>query len=384
VSAVEGASAPEPRFETRFRRQIAMAVDAVRIQSSGTFTFLGVRSRAGARGPAAVLPQRALRRRLCDAIADRLYAGFYMTGAVRTASATGPVPRSRRASEPVAPPWPDEDLVRNLSEANAGAGPWTPGWRLEDVDPRGDPIVSRRGLSLVAPASACRPGGGGAGDGGRDVPARHRQMEVRYPKELLGASPGFYVALGDTPMPENDAMLRVYWNLRPSGAAAFVRLVTSAFNHWRIPFELKVPHDPTGFARRDAGILYLPRDSYLPVLPSLRSMHEELLPHLRAGAPALAFPVARGVSVAEDPLGVDSFGTARCALLAEGIVRAHERRVRTPEARLGVVLEVFRTAGVDPERPYLNPDSSFEPVRWRPSAATPAPDDARLQAAVVR
>jgi hypothetical protein len=345
-----------------FRRQIAAAVDAVRVHSSGSFTFCGIRTVVAARhrGTAA-LPPHALRGQLCDAIADRLYTGYYSTGVLRPASATGSVAGSRRAPM-VAAPWPDEHLVLRLSEANAGAGPWIPGWRFEGFDPGGDPIVWRQGLSMVAPASECRLAGGAVGDERRRrIDVRGRDLEVRHPKELLGASPGFYVALGDAAVPEGGAMLRVYWNLRASGAVPFVRLLTTAFNRLRIPFELKVPHHPAGFARRDAGVLYLPRASYPSVLPCLRSVHRELLPHLRRGVPALTFPVGLGVSVAEDPPGGDSFGTARCGLLAEGMVRAHELRSRHPD-RLEPVLAALRAAGVDPERPYLNPGSSFEPT----------------------
>jgi hypothetical protein len=346
----------------RFGLQIAAAVDAVRIRSSGSFTFAGVPSAVGSRETNAVMPPRALRRQLRDAIADRLYTGFYVTGGVRPGSVTGATPRSGRSAELGGPPWPDGELIGRLSEANAGTGPWTGGWRMRGTDRVGDPIVSRHGLSLLAPASACRPAGDGGSRGSREMAARGREVEVRYPKELLGASPGFYTAMGDTPIPEEDPVLRVYWNLRPSGAEAFVALATRAFNRRRVPFELKVPHHRAGFARRDAGIVYLPPIWYRPVLPSLRSMHAELLEHLRGGVPALTCPVARGVSVAEDPRGGDSFGSARCGLLAEGIVRAHERRIRPRDERLAVALDAFWEAGVDPDRPYLNPGSAFEPL----------------------
>ena len=74
--------------------------------------------------------------------------------------------------------------------------------------------------------------------------------------------------------------------------------------------------------------------------------------HLRPGTPALTKPLGEGIGLAEDPPGGDSFGMNRCGLLAEAMVRAAERGVRTGQERLALVEEAFHRARRRP-RPAL-------------------------------
>ena len=47
----------------------------------------------------------------------------------------------------------------------------------------------------------------------------------------------------------------------------------------------------------------------------------------------------------------------RCRLLAEAIVRIHERVVAAATGRLAVIEEVLTENGISPATPYLNPGS---------------------------
>ena len=61
-----------------------------------------------------------------------------------------------------------------------------------------------------------------------------------------------------------------------------------------------------------------------------------------------------GVGLAEDPDG-ESFGVRRCALLADGVVRAHEQRLVTTDERVDAVAARFAEDGVAIDAPYLEP-----------------------------
>jgi hypothetical protein len=60
------------------------------------------------------------------------------------------------------------------------------------------------------------------------------------------------------------------------------------------------------------------------------------------------------VGLAEDADG-QSFGIQRCALLADGIVRAHEQGVVGIDARVEAVAARFAEDGVAIDAPYLAP-----------------------------
>ena len=81
--------------------------------------------------------------------------------------------------------------------------------------------------------------------------------------------------------------------------------------------------------------------------------------HLKPAIPALTKPLAEGLGLAEDPRPAgDSFGMHRCRLLAEAVVRAHERRPGPAQARLEDVEARFGAEGISLDRPYLNPGSA--------------------------
>ena len=65
--------------------------------------------------------------------------------------------------------------------------------------------------------------------------------------------------------------------------------------------------------------------------------------------------LAPGVGLAEnDPRG-ESFGSRRCALLADGIIRAHEQGTVRDSDRVEAVAERFAEDGVLIDAPYLDP-----------------------------
>jgi hypothetical protein len=271
-------------------------------------------------------------------LTNRLYAQFYCPG---TAVPARPVARRGHGRAG----W----FVAALAQANAGVGPWEPGWTVEALD--GPAVVVRRGdLRFLARADQCRPAGA--------APASDGSVSVRLPKDLLGFSPGFYMALGDLPLTADAPLIRIYWNLLPRAAQPFVAAVTAELNGARLAFRAKVVDDPAEFTRCDAGVVYLARSDFGVARPVLAGIVAGLAAQLDPEVPALTKPLAPGIGLAEDP-GPEhqSFGQHRCRLLAEGIVRAHDRG----EPTLKVVADTLAEHKVQIDRPYLRAGSDADP-----------------------
>ena len=100
------------------------------------------------------------------------------------------------------------------------------------------------------------------------------------------------------------------------------------------------------------------KDDLPAVAGILSRVYAEVSRYLKPGVPTFTKPLARGLGLAEDPGQGESFGQNRCRLLAEGLIRAHEQRVRSLDARLQVVLDCYAAAGVRLDRPYLNAGSA--------------------------
>lgn len=335
------------------RAQVRAALAALRLHPTG-YSWFGRPSQVLPRAAARALPAATARGYLISAIHTRLYTDFFCTG--------GPVPADelRPGAGDTRPRHPYLDA---LSAANTGAGCAEGPWRVHAVDGP-HTVVERRGLRIwLAPDEVCPVAG--------DRVAPGATVAIRLPKELRERSPGFYVALGDEALPPVGAelLVRVYWNLTAPAAPPAVRLVTSALNAARIPFQFKVANSPHRFNRCDAGVLYVPSRRYPEVCDVLATAHTQLGGALAPGTPVFTKRLAPGLGLAEDPGDGDSFGMHRCRLLAEGVVAARQRGRATDDQRLATIEEHLRAAGIDLDAPYLNPGSRDD----YPALATTSP-----------
>jgi hypothetical protein len=321
----------------RFRAQIAGALDAITVRRSGSWAWYG---RRVARPPVRTLAPAARRAYWIAALEHVLYESFYCPGAPKPL-----VPPELRA-----PPRSDPAIVERLSAANAGSGTWAEGWRVEARSGE-DLVVSKDGLRLLAAPSQARAAVGG--------PLTGRPVQIRLPKELPFASPGYYTALGDTdPRAERGhPLLRLYLHVVPSAAPKLMAAVTSSLNELDVPFRFKVLAAPEQRSRCDAAVLYVGATDFEAVRSVLRDVLSRSDVRLRERTPALTKALGPGIGFAEQPASGESFGTDRCRLLAEGAVEAHDRGARRTHERLAVVAAHFAARGVDLEAPYLEPGS---------------------------
>jgi hypothetical protein len=315
------------------------ALRAVTVDSPTTFSWFGTRTGTLPPSIRRAMSPATSRDYLRHQLQDRLYRNFYCMGQ--------PVPPEEltpRRGPPGLTPF-----VLSLSAANTGIGCREPGWTVH-VTGDGELAVERDGLHVrirpedfyAAPEERLAPGD---------------QCHVRFPKEFLKMSPGYYMALGNQGLTLDLAapIVRFYWNLRNSGAARLVGAATCALNQERVPFRLKVINDPDGFTRCDAGVLYVQKRDYLLVAQAISGIHAEVAADLKPGTPVFTKPLAPGLALAEEPVrSADSFGTHRCGLLAEAIIRAWEQKSEAIQERMEVLAACFAEEGLSLHTPFLN------------------------------
>ena len=322
------------------RCELNGAIEAIGIQSPTRYSWFKRLSPRLIPELTPLLTKEQARNYLLNALTWRLYSDFYLRGEARPSGPdVGAFGRIRRIP-----------FVADLSAANSGKGPWEDGWSVQSVE-HDTAVVFRNNLLLWANLLHCEPSTGNRVESGMTI-------RLHFPKELLGMSPGFYMALGDLPLERDGGTItRLYWNLRAEGAISFVKTGTELLNRGGIPFRLKVVGDNAHFTRCDAGVIYIFKSDYEAALDILRAIYAEVMGDLKPGNPALTKRLASGVGLAEDPGFGASFGMNRCRLLADGVIRAYEKGKKSPSARLEVVAERFAEEGISLNLPFMNPGS---------------------------
>ena len=292
-----------------YLQQITTAIRATTFRSSSEVFWFGKLANPLPRRFARVLTPAEARACLLTGLQDRLYTGFYCTGAALP---------SFDGQNLSAPGALSAIFVDRLSQANCGSGYLEPGWSLRRVDGT-MLVVCRNGFELrVHPRDCQLPPD--------TEPSAGLMVGGRLPKGLSNRQPGFYLAMGDTPLADREwnNVVRLYWNVTPSGAIDLMHLATRQLNAAHVPFQLKVHGNVARVARNDGAVLYLHKQNYEDARGVLEDVHAQVAPSLRAAVPALTKRLAHGVGLAENP-GTDlSFGEHRCRLLAEALIRANE------------------------------------------------------------
>lgn len=239
---------------------------------------------------------------------------------------------------------------RVLSTANAGNGCRENGWTVVEADAN-QVVVSKGGLQLNIHPGECE---------SRDASLHAGStVSLRLSKELLNASPRYYMALGNCGDVAAAAfpLVRLYWNLRAAGAVKFVESFTRLLNRGGIHFRLKVLNDPAIYARCDAGVLYFYKADHCAVSEAVAALYSSIAPFLNADVPVFTRRIAPGLGLAEDPGTQESFGQHRCRILSEGIIRAHAEKAKFLNDRMRIVESQFASEGTRLSEPHLNPCS---------------------------
>ena len=322
---------------------IKAAIQATDFHSPTSYSWFGMRNRQPSAKVRRALTPDTARNFLLFNLQSQLYNDFYCRGYAT---------RSRQDMSNFVVPVSSSSFVEQLSSVNAGTGHWEHGWLVREITNDGI-VVYKNGLELLAlQEDYLKPQ--------EDEIAEGRLVSLRLPKDFLGISPGFYMALGNTAFPQNELqnLVRIYWNISTAGAIQLMKSITSILNQAGLPFKLKVLNNPRNYSRCDAAVLYVGKSSYEAISRILQGPYMEIAPSLGSNIPIFTKLLSKGVGLAEDPGEGVSFGLHRCGILAEGMVRAYEQGKESTEERLQIVFDHFRECQIEIERPFLNLGSS--------------------------
>ncbi|MFY1692729.1 lanthionine synthetase LanC family protein [Plantactinospora sp. WMMB782] len=321
---------------TSYREQLTDLARHVRVLDDNRFVWFGQRISAE---PPSGTADRAAPPSIRSTLARHLYQHFFVTGS--------PVP-TRLRGQPAGSP-PDAAFVEQIRNSIVGAGPAEGNWRYARPHPEGL-VAIRDGISFLVPREAVAEWDPGTSPGDA--------LTVRQSPCLRAAQPGFCYVLGSLARPsEVDPTVRVYWNIVADGASTLTRLLSTELNARSIPFALKLPDTPEGYHRCDSAVLYVAGAVFPAVAEVVAGCRPELDPVLGDRIPPLTAALLRGVGVAQDPGGGESFGQHRCRLLAEALCTPAARRARGPERRAAELVSWLGANGVSIVAPYRNPGS---------------------------
>uniref|UniRef100_A0AAN0MDR4 T3SS effector HopA1 family protein n=1 Tax=Yoonia rhodophyticola TaxID=3137370 RepID=A0AAN0MDR4_9RHOB len=237
---------------------------------------------------------------------------------------------------------------------------WTLGPRVE-----GGQVITRDGLQVLLDDETY--------SARNAVTAPDQQMlSLDSPTAHAKLSPGHIMFRTSAALDSSD-IIRFYWHILPRGAAALTRAVTGVLGPLNVPFNFKVIDRPANFDRCDAAVLYVGRDQMPIVGPALPQIHKAVHDSLRDGWPALTLGLAKGLAVAEDPGGGQSFGMARCGLLASALLEGSDP--------MDAIATGFTQAGLNLARPYLKSGSDGDWIDTIPDIASPKLPRARTTTA---
>jgi hypothetical protein len=246
-------------------------------------------------------------------------------------------------------------MMPALAAANRGRAGWDAGWFVEFMGDDGSVIAVKE------PARRRFEPGGYVTHGMPGLRPRYGDsLSAFAPVESRSSGEAFYFAFGEAvdPVQTPEDQVRLYWNVAAEGAAPLVAAVTREFNRFQLPFQFKCVWRAEEFYRLDAAVLYLNRQDWELSSKLVRRIYLEIEPWLGQEVPMLTKALAPGLALAENPPGGRSFGQHRCDIVALAARAVAHIPGAGDEARIDGITRAFGEAGLDFERPYLNPDST--------------------------
>ena len=135
----------------------------------------------------------------------------------------------------------DAAFSARLRAANTGRERWDRGWIIHQFGPNGQAFVRKGDRERAAmPGAFIFDGPPGM------APQIGSQISLRASCETLEAQPGYYFAFGETldELADQLSLTRLYFHCAAENAASLVGELTSAFNRFQTPFQMKTPAAP--------------------------------------------------------------------------------------------------------------------------------------------
>ncbi|AFY42936.1 T3SS effector HopA1 family protein [Nostoc sp. PCC 7107] len=247
----------------------------------------------------------------------------------------------------------DVAFYERLHESNRGDGYWSYNWQVVQENLDNTLIVQKDGLTLQIERSRhLLPQ--------NQFPVVGKYVAVKMPKNLV--QNGFYMAVANAGSATNrERLVRVYFNVTPEGAGAVMETLTTQLNFLEIPFSFKALYNPSDYERYDSAVFYFDKNNYEAIHPVLERMYAECESYFQPEIPLFTKFIAPGLAIAEEPnrrfAELESFGTHRCQIIANGLLEAWGQGNDTPANRITAILEQFSLSQVELQRPYLNANS---------------------------
>lgn len=244
-----------------------------------------------------------------------------------------------------------KSLIANLVEANHTIDGWDEDWEIERVNDRTKfTVVKNAGRRMVMPGDFIIKHGYNSLKAGSMV-------DIKIRKDLNQQDNIFYFAFGSTLIDEYiPGIIRFYWNCTPTGAISLINNVTSVFNSYKLPFELKCLKKSQDYLRADCAVLYVNKRYFKICVELLKKINQIIDPELYPDSPLFTRCLSKGFSFAESPVNNASFGVSRTFLIANAVVRSAVNGIGRDNWLNEVCLELGNNK-LRLEYIYLNSDS---------------------------
>lgn len=285
------------------------------------------------------------REKLLQELTGQIYSTFYVSGN----------PNGEWFDEKKQPSAEEKnEFMNGLSVANQGTEWWEPYWTVASTDPSGMVYVQKNGLFRTLVAHEWKPEQ--ILNGPLQVGA---SVSILNRKERRDLQPVFYYVYSKAFMPQGISLGRFYFNVAPSQIAEFIKQLTANMNRLQVPFLFKCLNHPLLYVRTDSAVLYIEKKYFSITARILQNIISANPGFFKATVPLFTKPIVNGVAYAEDPGNGKSFGMFWSEMIAEGLIKAHEKGMSNPAEKLSLVFTEFEKNGVTIQQPYLRSNSLY-------------------------
>jgi hypothetical protein len=247
----------------------------------------------------------------------------------------------------------DLAFYEGLHQSNRGEGYFSPNWLVTKEESDGTLAVNKGGLTLYLDRGArhLHP---------KDLAATVGDLvAIKLPKNLV--QNGFYMAVSNAGSYSGKDTVRIYFNLTSEGAVVVMESLTAELNAIPIAFNFKALYNPSDYGRYDSAVLYFDKSNYNAVHSVLEKVYKQHHSYFQPEVPLFTKSLAPGLAIAEEPdhkfVEKESFGTHRCQIVANGLLKAWHQDDESPEGRMTSILQQFALLEIELQRPYLNAKS---------------------------
>ena len=269
-----------------------------------------------------------LRSQLIQHLGNTLYSSFYCG-----------IPKENKKFN-LPPKKEREAFMNELSNSNRSTLEPDRNWKIYAVDSQGNAFALKNGdLRAVLPGTyVVNPE--------QKTFAVNQTIDFLRYRENKAAQSVFYYVYGNTYLAPDCDLIRVYWSIKPEGAALLIDNLTRVLNDYKIPFNFICLNHPDLYNRNDSAVLYFDKHHLSIVKRLLKHIIDAVRPYLIDNHPLFTDIIDTGVSMAEDPGNGESFGMNRVTAIANALVGSHEEKIEGENERKEWIKKCLKEKGI--------------------------------------